>query len=338
MPEVQPAPAPAPERVAAHVVTSENREEFLSHRLDLAKPAPAAAPVAVEAKAEPAQEEVKPAPEAKEAEAPKPEEQLEEVIAEEKKPAPDKAKKQQFSARMSELTERRKAAEAEAAKERAAREKAEKEAAELKARLTPPAEDPGDAPQRSSFETEEAYQDARVDYRVKKELAEKDKKAAEAREKDAREARDRAYGERLAAVKAEVGADEFNKRIEAQKDLKIPVYIAEAMLESEIGPRLTLHFADHPAEMERLSKLTPPQALREFGKIEAMIETQAKEKPKQQPAPPEPKDEKPSAAPAPITPLKAIGVGEAESALDSSGNFKGTYAQWKALRRAGKIK
>lgn len=328
------------ERVAANVVTSENREAFLSHRLDLAKPEPkpaaagtlgAVAAAAVEQKAE-AKAETK--PEAK-AEGEDPGKDLDAVLEEEKKPAPDEAKKQKFRERMSELATKRKEAEAKAAAETERAAKLERELAEeRRARATPPAADEvGAAPVRANFATDQEYLEARDAHLIKKTRAEDRKAAAEQAAKAEAERAVRSYGERLAAVKAEV--KDFDAVIEAAKDLPIPTHIQEAMLESEVGPRIAYYFAQHRDEHARITGLRPAAALRELGKIESMLESAAapKETPKAAPAP----KVEVSAAPPPISPVRGA-TGAIEAKVDSEGRFSGTYAEFKALRKAGKLK
>lgn len=335
MPEITPV-APAP-KVAALLVTSENRAEFMTKRMDL-KATPEAAPVVVapapEVKVSTPNPEVKapPAEEVKTLEA--------DLKAEEAKAQPDEKKKQGIRERISEINEQKKVAQEETRQAIARAEKAEKEAADLRARAAPPPPPPAadelKAPARAEFTTEEAYQDARVDYRVKIARAEERKAEAEARAKAEGDRVVSTYTERLSAAKKEI--PDFDERINKNKDLMIPPHIRDAIFESEVGPRIALHFADHPGEADRLRGLAPNAALRELGKIEAMIESAAKPAPKVDAVRPAAPKVEISAAPAPITPIRPTGIGEPEPKLDSAGNFKGTYAEWKSLRKAGKIK
>lgn len=336
------------QRPSTLVVTGETRQAFMDHRMDIVKPpaavageakverAPAAK--AEPAKAEPAKADA-PAPAAAEEVA-----KLEaDLKAEEAKAQPDEKKKQGIRERISEITEQKKTAQAEAAKERARAEKAERELAEERAKAAPPpaaAPDEPKAPNRAEFATQEEYDDARVSYRVKVELAERDKAAAAARAKAEGERVVTTYGERLRAAKTEI--PDFDARIEKAKDLPLAPHVRDAIFESEVGPRVCLYFADHPQEAERINKLAPAAAMREFGKIEAMIETsaaapKAEPKPEAKPAAAAPIAEI-SKAPPPIAPLKAGAGGESEARVDGKGNFVGTYAEYRAARKAGKIK
>lgn len=325
MPEITAPVTPEP-RVAQHVVTSENRAEFMAHRLELAKPA----------LAEPPKETPKETPEAKAEPAPAaPEESAKleaELKAEDAKPQPDEKKKQTIRERISEINEKKKESDARASAAEVRAEKAEREAADLRAKSAAPppaAEEPAE-PKREAFATEEAYQDAMIDFRVDKRIAVRDKREAEARAKQEGERVVQTYSERLKATKAEV--KDYDQRIEPVKDLPIPPHIRDAIFESEVGPRLPLYFADHPDDARRIIALPPGAALREIGKIEAMIETKAA--PKEPPA----ALAEISKAPPPITPIKAGAGSETEPKLDSAGNFTGTYSEWKSLRKAGKLR
>jgi hypothetical protein len=141
------------------------------------------------------------------------------------------------------------------------------------------------------------------------------------------------YTERLAATKKAI--PDFDARIEANKDMPIAPHIRDAIFESEVGPRMALYFADHPEEAKRINGLSQNAALREFGKIESMIETEAKPAPTPEPAKPAAQV---SRAPAPISPIKATNAGELEPPVDSAGNFKGSYADFKKLRQTGKLR
>lgn len=308
------------EKKAANLVTGENRAEFMNERLRITpeKPAPAK-------KEEPKKDE-KPAAKA--------EEKTEEAKPEDK--GEEKAAKQNaLNTRFSELTEARKKAEAKAETEAAARLAAERRAADAEAKLTPPKpEAKADvAPQRAQFTNDEEFLQALTDHRVEQKLAERDKKAAEEKERAAQTERAKSWDERFKATEAEI--PEFKAKLDASP-VKLTRELAAAVLESPVGPRILLHFAENPTEADRIIGLTVGQMLREVGKIEARLEKPvAKET-----VTAEPKAEAKveiSQAPAPINPLKGNGAA-VEQPFNSKGEFVGTYAQWKAGREEGKIK
>lgn len=152
-------------------------------------------------------------------------------------------------------------------------ENLERQLAELRTQQqTKPVEAPK-KPERADFETDDAYQDALVDFRVKETLA---------REK--RESEERAAQERQQQV-IQAATDRLKKAAELVSDfeevtgavdLKVPGHIAGYMQESEMFAELGYHFAKHPDIMERLAKLSPAKALVEVGKIESTLQPFAK--------------------------------------------------------------
>lgn len=315
----------APAKQAATLVTSENRAEFMAKKLDIAPAEPPKEAQKVEAKAEPKNEE-----KAKDDSA-----AGEEKDKTDAKGAKDEKKdKHALNERFSKLAEQRRQAEAEAKAEREKREAAERRAAEAEAKLAPPKAEPTgeQPPQRAQFTTDEDYIQALTDFKVEAALGARDKAAAEAKEKAAQTARITTFQERLAAAHKE------NPELQAKLDASTAVVsdqVRDAIIESEVGPKILEHFADHPEDAARIAKLTVGGALRELGKLEARFEAAAK------PSTVTPEKEKNnvveiSRAPEPITPLKGNGAAP-ESPINSAGEFHGTYQQWKAARKAGKI-
>ena len=331
------------ERLAQNVVTSENRAEFMQQRMDLKKPVEAAPDTenqSAEVLAEDAKEGAAP-----HQDAPKPE-----AKAEPKEGDKDGNKvyfkgkwvgKHDFDYRVHvKVQERIADSEKAIAAEKEARAKAEKEAADLKARQdrqpAPPAVNA--EPKREDFKTDQEYDDARTDWRVEQKIAERDKATQAQRIAEAHKARTEAirkevpdYEERIKPIAAANVSDEF-------RDL---------IVSSEVGPEFVLYLAEKPAEIERLGALTVGGLMREFGRIEARLEA-AKEGKKA------PKDEKKddaapqkgearttvaeiSRAPEPIRPLSGGGAGTGVK-IDENGEFTGSPQEWKALRKAGKIK
>lgn len=307
-------------RPAPVIVTSENREAFMAERLRLDVPT-----------------EEKP-PEPKEEK--KPEAKAEPAKAEEKKDDKKAEKQQGLNERFSKMAEQRKAAEERAEKAEAARAAAEKERDEARAAITPKTEEPKDGPpQRSQYDSDEKYLDALTDYRVQKALAKRDADAAEAQAKRDAEARSERWNKRVAEVKASV--TDYEERL-ASSEVRISREAGQAIMDSDVGPHLILYFADNPEEADRIGKMSVGGMLKALGKIEAKVEAklEADKKPASK------GDEKAqtfepkaqiSKAPAPIEPLKGSGGG-VDSKVDSKGEFTGTYAQYRAERKAGRLK
>jgi len=132
-----------------------------------------------------------------------------------------------------------------------------------------------------------------------------------------------AWNSRVESVKAEI--PDFDDMV-ASSDVVVSDQVRDAILESDVGPRILYHLAENPEIADKISKSSLITALREIGKLEARFEKT------------EPKEVKPvavkSKAPAPISPIKA-GTSEQVIVTDTD---KMTFAQYKAMRQAKRIR
>ena len=118
----------------------------------------------------------------------------------------------------------------------------------------------------------------------------------------------------------------------ASSQAQVSDAVKEAILESDVGPQILYHLASNDDIAEKFSNLSDAKALRELGRLEALFEkTESKEDLEDKPV------AQKSKAPAPIQPLKATSAAS-DTPIGSDGQFHGTYAQWKASRKAGKIR
>jgi len=296
------------DRQAGTVVTSENLAEFQAQKLGLAAPEAPTEATVEETPAEPVAEQEQSEPEA----------ETKAEATEEKKQNPKLEK------RFSELTKQREAARAEAQREREAREALETRMRELEQKVVPKQVDPAAEPTPDQFNDAFEYAKALAEWSADKALRERDIQEAERRAAEARDKMLKSWQERLETTKREV--PDYQEMIDSS-DVMVSDQVRDAILESEVGPRILYHLAENPEFARKLSDMSVISALREIGKLEAKYEVTSK------PTTPVVKTK----APAPINPLKATG-----SALDNpigtDGQFYGTYQQWKEARRAGKIK
>ena len=290
------------EKEAGQVLTSENAAEFYANRLGLA-----------ESPAEPVAEESEPVAV---------EEQSEPEEAETAKPQEERKQNPKLEKRFSEITKQREEARAEAQREREARLALEARIAALE---KPKAPQPQveEEPQPHQFSDAFEYAKALTDYRVEARLAQEKAAQAEARAQIERQKVYDDWSKKVVAAKAEL--PDFDDMVQSASDVVIPDHIRDAILESDVGPRVLYHFAENPDVVKSLSAMTPIRALREIGKLEAKFET---------------KPEKPtvarSKAPEPIQPIRANG--KADVPITANGEFHGSYQAWKEARRAGKIR
>ena len=299
----------------ATVLTNENAADFYAQKLGLAVDTP------TEAVAEEAAEPVVEDTEQSEPE----QEQKEATATEERKPNP------KLERRFSEITKQREAAREEARKEREARESLEARLRELETKANPvqqPAQADVDAePQPSQFEDAFEYAKALAEWSTEKALRERDAAEAQRKQQEAEAVKHREWADRVAKAKANL--PDFDDMV-ASSDVVVSNEVRDAIMESEVGPQLLYHLADNPEVAESLAKMPAVKALREIGKLEARLErSDAKPEVKTVAAK--------SNAPAPISPLRATSAA-ADVQVNSEGQFHGTYAQWKAARKAGKIR
>jgi hypothetical protein len=277
----------------SNVVTSENLQEFNANflRLDQSE--------VLEGKKE------EPKLDAKDEESAS-EESTEESTLEEK----EQQRKNGLKGRFKQLTDERNKARQEA------QERAE-ESARLKAeleQLKKPPKDPSAKPNANDFKDAFEYAEALSEWKVGQVIAEREKAEREAKLAEYRESISRSWQAKVKQAEAEIPDYE---EVIAQADYKLVNDLRDAILESDIGPRVQYYFAQNPEEVERFNKMNPAALNRAFGKLEAKIEADAKPKVEEKAKP---------KAPEPITPLKGLG----EVPTDEPSDYKAYKAQRQA--------
>lgn len=312
------------EKEAGSVVTSANAEEFYANKLGLAEQAP------IEAEVETPKEEVTATEPTEEAEV-----QSEQETTEETKATEEKKQNPKLEKRFSELTKQREEARKEAAREREAREALESRIAELEGRAEPKPVEENVKPQPSQFNDAFEYAEALAEWSAEQAILNREKQDAERKVQEERQKMAESWKQREANVKAEL--PDYDAMIASATDVKVNDVVRDALLESDVGPRILYHLAENPELVEQLNSASPISALRQIGKLEARFE--AKETPKE--VPKTEAEQKPqvarSKAPAPITPIKTSSV-VADVGVDTNGEFHGTYQQWREARKAGRVR
>lgn len=300
------------ERLAANVVTSDNLANFNAQKLGLAAEAPTEAV-----------ENTEPVVEAEE-QSEQPEASDEAKATEERKQNPKLEK------RFSEITKQREQAREEARREREAREQLESRLRELEQRIAPQqteVQSVDQEPQPSQFNDAFEYAKALAEYSTEKALKERDRQEAERRANEERDKVLQTWSQKIEAVKSEL--PDFEEMVQSA-DVAVPDYVRDAIIESEVGPKVLYHLAENPDYARQISQMNPAKALRELGKLEARFEV------KSEPAQSKAVVTK-SKAPNPISPIKATS-NVTEVGIGSDGQFHGTYQQWREARKAGKIR
>jgi hypothetical protein len=229
--------------------------------------------------------------------------------------------------RFSEITKQREEARKEAQAEREQRLALEQRLAALEQQAQPQQVAQVDQePQPSQFADAFEYAKALAEFSTEKALAERDRQMALAREQEAQQKIIESWAQKVQAAKAEL--PDFDELV-ASSDVVVNDAVRDAILESDVGPRILYHLAENDDLARKIASLSPFAALREIGKLEARFE-----------AKPETKQTAPvvrSKAPAPIQPIRG-GQGQPDIPLSANGDFHGTYQAWKAARKSGKIR
>jgi len=297
------------ERLAANVVTSENLAEFNAKRMGLADPTPSEA-------VEPTEPQ-----EVDQGQSEPTEAENEATATEDRKQNP------KLERRFSEITKQREDARQEAQRERQARVDLEQRLAALEQQRQPQQQSYVDQePQPSQFADAFEYAKALAEFSTEKALAERDRQVAQAREQEAQQKIIQSWAQKVQDAKAEL--PDFDDLV-ASSDVVVNNAVRDAILESDVGPRILYHLAENNDLAKKIASLSPNAALREIGRLEAKFE-----------AKPETKQTAPvvrSKAPAPIQPIRG-GQGQPDVPMSANGEWHGSYQAWKLARKAGKIR
>ena len=298
------------ERLATNLVTSENLAEFNAKKMGLAERAPTAA--------EETSEPVEPAIQSE------PSERKDDATSTE-----DKKQNPKLEKRFSELTKQREQARQEASTERAAREAMEVRLKALEGnRQTVTAPKTDEKPDASQFNDAFEYAEALATWSAENALKNRDKQDADRRAGDERQKVLTSWKAKLDATKAEI--PDYEDMV-ASSDVIVSDQIRDAILESDLGPRILYHLAEHTDIAEKLNSMSPSSAMREIGKMEARFEKAAE---------PQTKRIEPvtrSNAPKPITPIGSSRT-STDVPMTSDGKWEGSYSAWKEARKAGRIR
>jgi len=293
------------DKEAGQVLTSENAAEFYANRLGLAESE--SEPVAVE-ETEPVAEEEQSEPKEAEKEA---------------NQEGERKQNPKLEKRFSEITKQREEARKEAQAERQARVELEQRLAALEQNRQPQPVNIDQEPQPSQFSDAFEYAKALAEYSTERALAERDRQVAMAREQEAQQKIIQSWAQKVQAAKAEL--PDFDDLV-AASDVVVNNAVRDAILESDVGPKILYHLAENNDLAKKIAGLNPNAALREIGKLEARFEKTEQTAPVVR-----------SKAPTPIQPIRG-GQGKADVPISANGEFHGSYQAWKAARKSGKIR
>jgi len=175
----------------------------------------------------------------------------------------------------------------------------------------------GAPPKEADFEDYAAFEDAKADYRLSKALAEqrlneRDAHASRA-QSQAREAAIEAFHDRMDDAREKIS--DFDTVVKGAAEREIKAHVQELVVDSEKGGLLTYYLAKNPAELTKLNGMSPIQAAKAVGALEAR--------------PTVAKPNKAIAAPAPAKPV----TGSAAPGPDPSKMSFAEYEKWRAGKR-----
>ncbi len=289
----------------ATVLTSENSAEFYANKLGLAAETEA---VVEETPAEPVVEET---------EQSEPVAENEEKVTEERKPNPKMDK------RFSDITKQRDQLRKEAEEERGKREQLETRLKALESQAAPKEQSRDEKPRPDQFVDAFEYAESLADWSAENAVMRARQEDVERKMQEERNKVIESWNTRVETTKSELS--DFDDMV-SSSDVVVSDQVRDAILESDVGPRILYHLAENPEIAQKISKASLITALREIGKLEAKFEKT------------EPKEVKPvtvkSKAPAPISPLK--GTSSEQAVITDTDKM--TYAQYKAMRQAKRIR
>lgn len=240
------------------------------------------------------------------------------------------AKSDKLNARFSELTSKIRTLESQlAAKSGAVRTDATPEPKVE----TPAAAAADPEPAADKFTDYVEWQKSWMKWQMRQEAREVKAAAAVAEQQNAAKVKAETWQSRVASATAELA--DF-AAVAQNPDLPITQVMAEAITDTEAGPRILYHLGKHPELAAKIAKLSPVAAIREIGKIEAAITAADVAADSEDSELEAPSTKKPvvSKAPAPHKPLG----GSASSTNPAKQIESMTQAEYRAYRESGKLR
>ena len=143
-------------------------------------------------------------------------------------------------------------------------------------------------PDPDSFDTNAEYLEALVEWKDEQKAAANKAKSEEEKLKERVKKTQDDHATRLETFKA--AHDDFDETLDDVDDVKMPVYLHDLLIESEMGPELMYELAKNREEYERICTLSYAAAARALGRIEERLSSKAskteKPIPKKTSAPP----------------------------------------------------
>ncbi|MGB1290528.1 MAG: hypothetical protein ACPG5Z_00250 [Pseudoalteromonas sp.] len=124
-------------------------------------------------------------------------------------------------------------------------------------------------PVADDYDSHEEFVEAITDWKVDLALKSQTEKQEQKKAESVKEQRAKTWQTRMEAFSEKT--PDFEEIMEDANDEKLTGVMTEAILDSDLGPEVLYHLAKNPNEVERIKGLSDLGAVREIGKIEAMI-------------------------------------------------------------------
>jgi hypothetical protein len=178
-----------------------------------------------------------------------------------------------------------------------------------------------DKPQQDDFETHEEWVDALTDWKLEKREADRLSKERANQAKSAIQEQTETFQGRVQEFSKK--HTDFKEVIEDVDDIKLSLGLQEALLSSEVGPNVMYELAQNRDEYARINSLSPIQAAKEIGKIEARISSSISESTNQN------TKVKTTKVPKPIQPVGSSGGGGSSTKSPDKMSYQ-EYKKWRA--------
>ena len=157
------------------------------------------------------------------------------------------------------------------------------------------ANSPEGKPVRENYQSDAEFNEALVDWRVEQKLSTVKQEMEQSQRQNA-VLND--WQKKVAGAKETY--EDYDDVLATADDIQLTGPVQEAIMDSEYGPDIAYYMARHPEDAMRIVNLSPTAAVREIGRIEAVIGMEEKGKKPASRATPAPK---------PINPPKTAGSG-----------------------------
>ena len=233
----------------------------------------------------------------------------EDTVESQEEPKPQADEKKFTQAELDEIIQKRIAKESARAERRALKVYADKLEKMTEVRQAPAVQSPDGKPTMAQYANVEDYVEAVSDWKLNQREQQTQKQQAEEQQKQFLEKTEKIYAQ---AEKIR-GFDR-----DAFDELPLTNAIAQAIVGSEVAPKLMAHFVSNPDEVTRIAGLSPIRQIAEIGKLEDKVSSVVV------------KPVTVSKAPAPIEPIGTRG----SSTKDPSDMTDHEFAKWRKAQIA----